>query len=252
VKIQLSYFGWRIASVAVSVLLIVMWQIIADSELIPKMFLPNPAATWASLVNGFQSGRLGPMMYATSERMVFGAGLSALAGVALGALIGISTTLRAYLQPLLEAVRPLPASAIIPVAIAIFGLSETTIYVVIAFGAMWPMLLSTIHGFSSVEPTLYEFARGIGMSRGALVFKIVLPSSLPEIIAGLKVSITIALILAVVCEMLTGQRGLGSWILVAGRSYRSADVFAGVLLLGMLGYLSALLVSAAERKLLRR
>lgn len=251
-RAALISLGWRLASVATGVIFIILWHLIATAGLIPKMFLPSPEATWTSLVNGFQSGKLGAMTLASAERMVMGGLLSAAAGAVIGAVIGMSATTRAYLQPTLEAIRPLPASAIIPVAIALFGLSETTVYLVICFGAMWPMLLSTIHGFSSVEPTLYEFARSIGMSRAATVFKIALPSSLPDILAGLKVSVTIALILAVVCEMLTGQEGLGTWILLAGRSYRAADVFSGIVLLGAMGYFGALLISAAERQFLRR
>lgn len=249
--LYLRNLGWKAASVLVWGMLLLLWQLIADTGVIPRIFLPGPDATWTSLARGLQSGRLTDMLLATTERMILGWLLASLVGIALGAFIGMSKTLRAYLEPTLEALRPLPASAIIPVAIAMLGLGDSMVYTVICFGALWPMLLSTIHGFSTVEPTLYEFARGIGMSRLQTIMRIALPSSMPEIIAGLRVSLTIALILTIVVEMLAGQAGLGTWILLAGRAYRAPDVFAGILLLGALGYVSSLLFSIADRYLLR-
>jgi ABC-type nitrate/sulfonate/bicarbonate transport system permease component len=122
---------------------------------------------------------------------------------------------------------------------------------VIAFGAIWPMLLATIHGFAAVEPRLYEVARALHMSQLAIVFKIALPSASPDILSGMRLSLTTALILAVVCEILAGLDGLGHWILLSARSFRSADLFAGVILLGTVGYVTALVMSAAEKRLLR-
>lgn len=242
---------WGGSSVLVGCGLILLWQGIADAQLISSVFLPGPRATWTALQYGFENGNLGGMFIETTKRMAYGWLLSALVGILIGACIGMSKTVRAYLEPSLEAIRPLPASAVIPIAIALFGLGETTVYSVICFGSMWPMLMATIHGFSAVEPTLYEFARGIGMSRTKTILKIALPSSMPDILGGLKVSMAIALVLTVVTEMLVGQQGLGTWILLAGRSYRAADVFAGIALLGILGYLSSLLLSVVEMRLLR-
>ena len=122
---------------------------------------------------------------------------------------------------------------------------------VIGFGALWPMLLATVHGFAAVEPRLYEVSRALGMSRLSVIFKIGLPSSMPDILAGMRLGLTIALILSVVGEMLTGRDGLGNWILLAARSFRAPDLYAGVILLGLLGYVSAQMLALAESRLLR-
>lgn len=186
----------------------------------------------------------------TVKHMAVGWLIASLIGVALGALIGSSPHLRAYFTPTLEFLRPLPVSAIIPVAIALFGLSETMIYFVIAFGALWPMLLSTVHGFAAVEPRLYEVARSLHLSRLSFMLKIGLPSASPDILAGMRVSIAIALILSVVCEMLCGLDGLGNRILVSARLFRSPDLYAGVILLVALGYLTATMLAQVEGRLL--
>src|SRR5690606_472523 len=101
--------------------------------------------------------------------------------------------------PLLEFLRPLPVSAVIPVSIAAFGLSETMATFVIAFGTLWPMLLATVHGVSDIHPRLIETTRILRISKLAMIAKVALPAALPDIVAGMRISVTVALILAVVC-----------------------------------------------------
>jgi len=230
---------------------IALWWIASHAQWLSKVFLPTPEATLASLAEGLRSGALLEQSGQTLRRMIEGWLLACLAGMLLGALIGTSAAARAWLQPMLEFIRPLPASAVIPIAIALFGLSPFMVLAVIAFGSTWPVLLATIHGFASVEPRLAEVARVLQMSRAAFVFKIGLPNALPDIFAGMRLSLTVSLILAVVCEMLASQDGLGTAILLASRSYRSADLFAGVILLGAIGFLSNALLQRAEKRVLR-
>jgi ABC-type nitrate/sulfonate/bicarbonate transport system permease component len=215
------------------------------------VFLPGPDRAWAALLRGFQSGDLALKLVGTLEHMALGWLAASVVGIALGALIGSSRLARNYVAPSLELLRPLPASAIIPVAIALFGLTQGMALFVIAFGAIWPMLLATVHGFAAVEPRLYEVARSLHLSRLAVIFKIALPSASPDILSGMRLSLTVALILAVVCEILAGLDGLGHWVLLSARSFRSADLFAGVMLLGAIGYLTALAMSVVEQRLLK-
>jgi ABC-type nitrate/sulfonate/bicarbonate transport system permease component len=231
--------------------LLACWAAATHFELVSPVFLPGPLATAESLVDGLRHGELVPLMLGTVERMAYGWALASLIGLALGALIGLSPTLRVWLQPTLELIRPLPASAIVPVAIAFIGLGPAMVMVVIAFGAVWPVLLATAHGFAGVEPRLVEVARVLRLSRTAFVFKIGLPHALPDALAGMRLSLTISLILAIVGEMLASQPGLGLAILQAARSFRSAELFAGVALLGAIGFTSNALLGLAERRALR-
>jgi len=240
----------RLIGLAVVALLVALWQAVANLKLVSPVYLPGPDRAFAALVHGLSASDLGAKLAGTVEHMVEGWLLASIAGIALGALIGSSRQARAFIAPTLEFLRPLPASAIIPVAIAIFGLSPAMALGVIAFGAIWPMLLATIHGFAAVEPRLYEVAGALRLSRPAVIFKIALPSALPDILAGLRLGLTVALILAVVCEMIAGLNGLGNWVLLSARMFRSADLFAGVILLGAVGFAGALALNAAERRLL--
>jgi sulfonate transport system permease protein len=246
-----SILVWRAASFLVAAGFVALWQMVANLRLVSPVFLPGPDRAWASLLRGFSGGDLWSKVLGTLEHMAYGWFAASIVGIALGAAIGSSRTMRSYVAPSLEFLRPLPVSAIIPVAIAMFGLTQGMALFVIAFGAIWPMLLATIHGFAAVEPRLYEVARSLHMSRLAVIFKIALPSASPDVLSGMRLSLTVALILSVVCEILAGLDGLGHWILLSARSFRSADLFAGVILLGVIGYLTALAMSMVERRLLK-
>lgn len=246
----LSAAFWRIGSFLVAAGFVAFWQLIANMHLVSPVFLPGPDRIWVSLVRGFASGDLAGKLVGTIEHMFYGWFLASVAGVALGALVGSSRIARTYVAPSLEFLRPLPVSAIIPVAIAMFGLTQTMALFVIAFGAIWPMLLATIHGFAAVEPRLYEVACSLQMSRLAVIFKIALPSAAPDILAGMRLSLTVALILSVVCEILAGLDGIGYSVLLSARAFRSADLFAGVVLLGAIGYVTSAMMFFAEALLL--
>lgn len=243
-------FRDRLIGLVVVALLVALWQFVANLKLVSPVYLPGPDRAFTALVHGLKASDLGAKLAGTVEHMVEGWLLASIAGIALGALIGSSRQARAFIAPTLEFLRPLPASAIIPVAIALFGLSPAMALGVIAFGAIWPMLLATIHGFAAVEPRLYEVAGALRLSGPAVIFKIALPSALPDILAGLRLGLTVALILAVVCEMIAGLNGLGNWVLLSARMFRSADLFAGVILLGAVGFVGALALNPVERRLL--
>jgi sulfonate transport system permease protein len=244
-------FGWRVLSVLVGGVFVAAWQLVANAHVISPAYLPGPDRTWNALVSGFGGGTLLAQLLQTVQRMIVGWLFASVVGIVIGACIGLSRPARTYLGPTLEFLRPLPASAVIPLGIAFFGLSEGMVLGVIAFGALWPTLLATVHGFAAVEPCLYEVARVLGMSRAAVIWKIALPSSMPDILAGMRLSLTVSLILTVVGEMLASRTGLGSGILIAARTFHAPDLYAGVVLLGVLGYITAQGLFALEARLLR-
>ena len=183
--------------------------------------------------------------------MVYGWVAASLLGVALGAMIASSHLIRNMFQPLLEFLRPLPASAVIPIAILAFGLSNAMSTAVIAFGSIWPVLLASVHGFGSVDGRLQEVARALGMPYFDRFRKILLPSALPDILAGARVGLSVALILAVVTEMQSSLPGLGQSILMAQRSFRTPELYAGVVMLGLMGFAASALLQTVERRMLR-
>lgn len=231
--------------------LLALWWIASHSQWISKVFLPTPQATLMSLREGLSSGELAAYTVATVMRMFFGWGLACAVGVLLGALIGVSAVARQWIAPTLEFIRPLPASAVMPLAISIFGLSGGMVLAVVAFGAMWPVLLATVHGLGNVHVRLTEVAQALQLSRVAFVFKIGLPNAMPDILSGMRLSMTVALIVAVVGEMIASQPGLGQAILLAARSFRASELFAGIVLLGAIGFVSNAALTVAEKHFLK-
>ena len=237
------------AGIGFALLALAAWHVVAAERLVSPVYLPSPARVAQSLADGLWQGTLAAKLGATVLRMLVGWLLASLLGIGLGALIGLNPRLRAWTQPTLEFLRPLPASAIVPLAIALLGLSDQMVLAVVAFGAIWPMLLATVHGCAMVEPRLIEVARALRLTRRDIAFKIAIPSAMPDIIGGLRIGLTIALVLTVVGEMLGGRDGLGYWILLAARNFKAADLYAGVVLLGAVGGITAVLLDWAERRL---
>lgn len=244
-------WAWRAGSVGVTLALFALWGVVTQLGLISRVFLPGPLATLQALWQNLAGGELAVQALETLRRMLLGWLLASLFGIGLGALIGSSAQARRWLLPTLELLRPLPASALLPVGIALFGLTPGMLLATVAFGAVWPVLLATVHGFSSVDVRLREVAQALGFSRVSFVFKFGFPNALPDILSGMRLSLTASLIVTVVGELLTAQNGLGSTIMLAARSFRSTDLYAGVIVLGVIGYANNALLGLAERKLLR-
>ncbi len=241
----------KLAALAFAAALLGLWQVLAEARLISPVFFPTPVRTFQSFLAMEARGDLWQPMAATCIRMFYGWGIASLLGVALGAVIARSAVSRAFIQPMLEFFRPLPASAIIPPAILFLGLTSRMVVTVIAFGAIWPVLLGSYHGFRSVEPRLTEVAALLRIRATPYLWKIALPSALPDIFAGVRVSLGISLILAVVTEMQAAQTGLGFNILMAQRSFRSPELYAGIIVLGVLGLVINQALVMVERRLLR-
>ncbi|HKW38393.1 MAG TPA: ABC transporter permease [Burkholderiales bacterium] len=231
--------------------LLLLWQVLADRQFIPQVFFPSPSRTLGELARQIASGQIWAPLGATAYRMFCGWALASLAGVVLGAAIGFSRAAREVLEPLLEFMRPLPASAVIPVAILFLGFSNAMTVAVIAFGAVWPVLLGSLHGFVSIERQLADVAAVLGLPRLQGFAKIAVPNALPDILAGARVGLAIALILAVVTEMQASQTGLGQNILLAQRSFRSPELYAGLVTLGIVGFAINHAIVLLERRLLR-
>ena len=238
-------------SLGALLLLIALWALVAGSGWVSKAFLPTPAATLGALVQGLAGGELAGFTLATLVRMCVAWLLASALGIALGVLIGSSSRARAWLAPTLEFLRPLPASAVMPLAIALFGLSGSMVLAVVAFGAMWPVLLATLHGLAGVHAQLREVAHSLELGRAAFVWKIGLPNAMPDILAGMRLAMTVALIVSVVGEMIASQPGLGQAILLAARSFQASELYAGIALLGALGFASNAALALVQRRALR-
>lgn len=241
---------WFLVGLGVVAFLLLAWETVCRVTGVSPVLLPAPSRIWSALTGGVQNGQFLAQTQSTVGRMMIGWLVASLIGVLLGLLIGTAPKVRPYLEPTLELIRPMPSSAIVPVAIAILGLTQGMVVFVICFGAVWPVMLNTIQGVGSVEPRLREVSRVLGLTRLQFIVKIALPNALPSVLAGMRLSIGTALILTVVGEMIASQPGVGQGMIIAARSFRSADLYAGLFILCLIGILSSSLLQVAERRLL--
>jgi sulfonate transport system permease protein len=238
------------ASLGVLASLLGLWWLASLSGWFSPAFLPAPTDTAASLAAGLREGLLGAAL-ATAGHTLQGWAPASAAGIALAAAIMLAPALHPWLSSTLEFVRPLPVSALMPLALAVFGVSPTAMLVVITFSAFWPALLSTLQGIQAVEPGLHDVARCLRLSRVSLLAKIALPHAVPDILTGLRVGYGSALITCILGEMLTTSEGVGLSVLLAARAYRASELFACLLLISLIAVSGQALLVMVERLLLR-
>jgi len=239
-----------LAAAAFTLLVLILWQFVVEVGLVNRLFLATPSQAFSAIAERALSGTLWSAVLETAQRMAAGWVVAVLFALLLGTAIGNSENAHQFLSPTLEFFRPLPASAVIPVAVLFFGLTATMSTFVIAFGSLWPVLLATIYGYVKVPRELREVASTLEMGKLRYIATVAFPSASIDIMAGLRISLALALILTVVTEMQASLPGLGYEIFMAQRTFRSADLYAGLITLGAFGYLVSHLLLLAERRLL--
>jgi ABC-type nitrate/sulfonate/bicarbonate transport system permease component len=184
-------------------------------------------------------------------RMVVGLGISIIAGVALGLALGRSERVFAYLDPAFQFARVIPPPTLVPVFIVLFKLGTEMQIAAIVFSAIWPILLNTTDGARSVDPLQMETAQVYKLSAADRVLKIIFPATLPKIFAGLRLSLSLSLILMVFSELLPGTaNGIGFELTDAQSRSDLPTVWAAIVLLGILGYALNAILLAVERRVL--
>lgn len=183
-------------------------------------------------------------------RMLSGYGIALTTGVALGTLLGLSRTLSTALEPVLQFLRALPPPALIPISLLVFGAGDSAKVFLIALGALWPVLLNTVDGVRGVDETAWDMARCYRIPAYARLYRLVLPAAMPRIFAGARTSLAIAIILMVVSELIGAENGVGYYVQLAQRSFDINAMWAGTILLGLLGFGFNALFVAVERRVL--
>ena len=184
------------------------------------------------------------------KRLVAGFAIAAAIGIGIGLLIGSSRAARRTLEPFLEFTRAIPAIAIVPGAIIVLGLGDASRIAVIAFGLVFPILVNTAEGVRAIPPEVRDTASMLHVGRAERIWRIYFPAALPSIMAGLRIAVSIGLILVVVSEFVGEGNGLGHWILVQQSVFNVPELYVGVLFLGLLGYVLNRLFLVVERRVL--
>lgn len=214
-------------------------------------YFPPLADVWAAFRDMWLFEHAGSDAVPSVERMVAGLAIAVTAGVAGGVPLGRAPRVRRAVTPLIEVLRAIPPPALLPAAIVAIGVGDRMKIALIAFVCVWPVLLNAIDGAAGLDPTLEDTARAYRIGRRDRLLHVVLPAAAPQIFAGLRHAVSLALIVMVISEMVASTNGVGHQILQAQRTFATAEMWSGVVLLAVLGYTLNALLAAIERRALR-
>jgi ABC-type nitrate/sulfonate/bicarbonate transport system permease component len=224
------------------------WELVTRGGLVDSISMVPLSKILRAFFDLLMSGEifvwLGPSLY----RLSLGFLAAAAAGVVVGLVMGYFRIAYDLLEPLVEFLRPLPSPAYIPIVILFLGIDDAMKIAVIAFASFFPVVINTYSGVVNVDPTFVDVARTLGVRRRDIALRVILPAALPFTFSGLRVSLGIALIVTVLSEMIAGNSGIGFFVLDMQRAFRNAEMFAAVIVLGIVGYLLNRLFLWVERR----
>jgi ABC-type nitrate/sulfonate/bicarbonate transport system permease component len=235
--------------VAVPVALLAAWQlwtVHADSLKFPRL-----STILVEFKDLWLFSQFGTHVVPSLERIGAGFGIAVVAGIALGVPLGLSRWARLFAMPHIEWWRAMPPPALLPISIVLLkSIGNTQKIAFIGFFCLFPVLLNTIDGVRGIDPTLLDTARSYGLPRAERIRRVVLPAALPQIVAGMRTSLALAVITMVLSEYFSSTSGVGYVLLESKNTFQFAPMWAAILLIGVLGYLLNLLFVLAERRAL--
>lgn len=242
--------GRRVRETAISVAsacaMVVAWELLARAAVLDRRFFPAPSEVAITLFTMVRTGELWEAVSVTLARLAVGFVAGSVVGIAVGLLMGLSRVVRAAMQPVIGSIYPIPKIAILPLVMLIFGLGDTSRYVIVAIGVVFLVLLNTAAGVISIEPIYLDVGRNFGAGRLDLLLTIALPGSLPLIFTGLRLGWGTGLLLIVAAEFVGARSGLGYLIWNSWQTFSVNEMYAGLVVISALGLLSFILFDLVE------
>lgn len=228
--------------------LLALVEVLVHTGVLNRALIPPPSTVALTLGAILSSGQALAPLAETLSIFFVAYGIACALAVGLGLLMGRFRPVHDLFEPLVEALRPLPKPALLPPLILFLGIGDAMKLTIIGLGVFFPVLINTVQGVRGTDPVMIDVARTFGHRPGSLMFKVVLPSALPMVLSGMRVSLGLGLILVVIAEMLAGTGGVGYLILDMQRSFKVPQMYAWTVILALLGYaLNALFVFAERR-----
>jgi ABC-type nitrate/sulfonate/bicarbonate transport system permease component len=235
--------------IAVPVVILLAWQLWTTHAHDPKF--PRLSSILVEFRDIWLFAQFHEHVLPSLERIAAGYGIAVVLGIGLGVPLGLSRWSRLWAMPHIEWWRAMPPPALLPITIILLhSIGNRQKIGFIGFFCLFPVLLNTIDGVRGIEPTLMETARSYGVTRREAIRRIVLPGALPQIMAGMRTSLSLAVITMVLAEYFSSTNGIGYVLLISKNTFQLTPMWATILLIGLLGYILNLLFLLAERRVL--
>ena len=240
----------RGSGVILILLLLGLWQFSA-LYIMDTPTWPPVTRIFTAWYENVADGMLVKHLLATFWRQMLGYFLAVALGISIGVAIGYYRILFNLLEPLIEVFRPIPGPAYLPVLVLFVGIGHEMKVVLIMVASLFPILLNTYGGVRAIDPVQFDTARTLGLTTLQTLREVVLPAASPQILTGMRISLAISLILAILSEMIVSNDGLGYFTLLAERTFKVPDMYAGIFTLALFGYVLNRLFLIGESRLIR-
>jgi NitT/TauT family transport system permease protein len=227
-----------------------LWELASRAGWLDYRFFPPPSAVLHHLIFGIPRDELWTNIRASVQRVVVGYTLGSACGLALGLAMGLTRWLRSALYPLVAALYPIPKIAVLPLIMLVFGLGELSKIVVVAIGSFFLVLLNALRGVDDLDRIYYDLAKIYQVNVTRFIWQVVLPGALPAIFTGLRLAIGYSLVVVVAAEFSGANSGIGYMIWQAWETFSIKTMYAGIVLIALLGIGAAYLLDALERWLI--
>jgi ABC-type nitrate/sulfonate/bicarbonate transport system permease component len=231
--------------------LIALWQGLVSFGVAPVTLLPPPGFVFTRLLQQLVTSGFQQEIAATLIRLFGGFLIAVVLGVSIGIAAAASPAINAIVRPIVRVLAPLPKVALYPALLLLLGFGHESKITLVAADALFPILLSTYYGASTVEQKLIWSAMAAGTPRREILFKVVLPAAMPSILTGCRIGLVISCIVVFLAEMITSTDGLGHLLVIAARTFQAVDMFVPLITISLLGLTLNALLQAARSYLLR-
>jgi NitT/TauT family transport system permease protein len=225
----------RWAPLLIAVVAFAAWEWQARIGGISSLFFPAPSVIARTLVRLFADGEMITNAQATLSRLFLGLAVGGMPGLMLGLSMGWSRRVRAVVDPFIAAVHPVPKIAILPLVMIIFGIGETSKIIMVAIAAFFPMVINAMAGVRQINPLHFEVAENYGAGALKTFTRVVVPGSLPSVLAGARLGLNLALLITIAVELAAAKEGLGAMIWLAWETLRTEQLYAGLTVIAVLG-----------------
>lgn len=232
------------------ILVLLLWEAASRTFILNPLLVPPPSLVFVDIYDLVVTGELFAALWASLRRVLAGFAIAVVVAIVIGVLMASFRIAEDFVDPLVELIRPVSPLALFPLALLWFGIGDGSKVFLIALSCSFPIILNTYAGVKGIDGALVRAARSLGASRLEVIARIILPGSLPGVLTGVRVAWGIALIVIIASEMVGAVNGLGYMVLDAQQTFKVERVFSGIIVIGVIGFLTDRGLRALRRGLI--